>query len=195
MILRMKKLLATFLFITGLSTQVYAHDLMMMCDVRPYALSHFKYDDRLLMKDKAYARVEGKWSNLCESLTKALKYKPNKIRLKSSYGDNAVTCNLEHIPTGNKYKYIFDFETKTFTMLYHEVAIDMPGRVVEEELSALEKFNKKYGIEPNKPKGNNIDFSKRKTSKKKEYDIWGFPIEDQADEDDVYRLSFKRKCE
>jgi hypothetical protein len=37
--------------------------------------------------------------------------------------------------------------------------------------------------------------TKKKSQKKKEYNWWGFPIKDQAAEDDIYRLSFKRKCE
>lgn len=195
----MKKFLATFLFITGLSTQVYAHDVIMRCDVRegfgPDAVSHFKYVDRPLIMDKAYARVEGKWEDLCEGVRSTLTLRNTKItRRKSSYSDNAAVCNVE-FSAGKKHKYIFDFETKTFRKLYHEVAINMPGRVVEEELGALDKFYNKYGIKPDKLKPNNVDVTKKKSQKKKEYNWWGFPIKDQADEDDIYRLSFKRKCE
>ena len=190
----MKKFLATFLFITGLSTQVYSHDVIMRCDVRqgfgPDAVSHFKYVDRLLVTDKAYARVEGKWEDLC----KGVRSTSSKYRIRSSYSDNAAVCNVE-FSTGGKHKYIFDFDTKTFSYLYHEVAINMPGIVVEEELGALDKFYNKYGIKPDKLKPNNVDVTKKKSQKKKEYNWWGFPIKDQDDQDDIYRLNFKRKCE
>ena len=67
----MKQLLATTLAFTLLGTSAFGAEIKMTCDI-PLANCKawlLKYDEKFLLKDKAYARQSGKWIDLCKSLS------------------------------------------------------------------------------------------------------------------------------
>ena len=75
----------------------------------------FKYQDRLLMKDLAYGRIEGKWIDACDALDTLVGVATNPVRRFVTTEDRAVVCLYKYDRKGwsSERKTILDFEAKT----------------------------------------------------------------------------------
>ena len=116
----MMKYTCAFLFIIGLSGSAHASTTRMSCHLNGDALGynvHFKYEDKFLISDNAYARLEGKWVNICVGIEKNIgQITTGKIDTWSTVEDMSATC-IYVFPSDSfgELKWLIDFETKTWS--------------------------------------------------------------------------------
>ena len=109
--------MCAFLLIIGLSGSAYSGEIKISCKLSEWTTLYFKYQDNFLMSDNAYARLEGKWVDICIGIETGVgMFTGGKIRTWSIVDDLSAACVYD-FPSDSfgELKWIVDFETKTWS--------------------------------------------------------------------------------
>ena len=101
----------------GLSGSAFGAEIKMTCDSFDSDFRIlFKYQDKLIVQDKAYGRLKGSWIKACDAIDE-LVGQGLKFERIDTVKDNSVVClhkyDEEHLPLKTT-SWVIDFEAKTW---------------------------------------------------------------------------------